>query len=187
MKRILFSSLGVLLCLAASADDKSSRPRVVGIAGVKFYATDVKATRNFYTQVLGPEGAFSDTCLWCETAPVKVKDESPKLALELPVIAKINSGQQVLLAESHGATPTSLLYEVVFATDNVPAMRKFLSANHVRIENSKPASKDYFSVADPEGHRISFIPASRLATQPSGSDMQIIHAGLVVHDRAAED
>src|ERR1700730_5239457 len=184
MKRIVFSSLALFLCLAAGANDKSNRPRILGIAGVKFYSTNLKATRNFYAQVLCPQGAFSDECLWCETAPVEGKLESPKLGLELPLIAKINSGQQVLLAEPHGAPPSNLLYEVVFATENVPAMKEFLSANHVKIDMVKPGLKDYFSVVDPEGHRIGFI---RAAAQPSASDMQVIHSGFVVKDRAAED
>ena len=180
MKRIIFSSLALFLCLACAANDKSNRPRILGIAGVKFYSTNLKATRNFYSQVLGSQGTFSDECLWCETAPVA----GPKLGLDLPLIAKINSGQQVLLTEAQGAPPTSLLYEVVFATDNVPAMREFLSANHVKADFVKPTSRDYFSVVDPEGHRIGFISS---AAQRSASDMQIIHSGFVVKDRAAED
>jgi catechol 2,3-dioxygenase-like lactoylglutathione lyase family enzyme len=187
MKRIVFLSLALFLCLAARPDDKRPRPRILGIAGVRFYSTDVRATRNFYAQVLGPEGTFSDECLWCETPPVEGKPGSPKIGLELPLIAKVNSGQQVLLAEPHGAPPSNLLYEVVFATDNVPAMRTFLSANHVTIEKLKIKSSNYFSVVDPEGHRIGFIPAAQSAAQVSASDMQIIHAGFVVKDRDAED
>jgi catechol 2,3-dioxygenase-like lactoylglutathione lyase family enzyme len=181
------SLLALFLCLSGKADDKHPRPRILAIAGVHFSSTNITATRGFYTKLLPAGGLFSDECLWCEGVPLKGKTQGPEIAHRFPLIAKLDSGQLVILSELHDTPPPNLLDEVVFATDNVQAMKKYLAANQVAIENKKDLSGNYFSVIDPEGHRISFTQAPQSMTPASSANLRIIHAGFVVHDRAAED
>jgi catechol 2,3-dioxygenase-like lactoylglutathione lyase family enzyme len=189
MKRIASLPIVLFLCLSATADERHLRPPILGIAGVHFYSTNVKPTKDFYSQVLGTDGAFSDECLLCEDPPAKGSIGGPGVAHGFPVVAQLNSGQQVILSDLPTTPPQSLLYEIVFAVDNVQEMRKYLFANGVSSEALKSARDSYFTVTDPEGHRIGFTKAPQAKTHASGgeSSMRVIHAGIVVHDRAAED
>jgi len=171
MKRIAFSILGLLLCLGGRPDEKGPRPRILGISRVKFYSTDIAAARGFYKEILHPEGA----CLWCEETP-----QSP-----LGIMLSLN--QMLTLSTPQGTPPSNLLSEIDFAVEDLEALKTYLVANKVEFTEDK---KNYFvSLNDPEGHRIGFLAQQAHATQgvPSIKAIHLIHAGFVVHDRAAED
>ena len=57
------------------------------------------------------------------------------------------------------------------------------------LKPSKARKPDtYLSIADPEGHQIAFVQLYFLKALESPLQLpQLIHAGFVVHDRAAED
>jgi catechol 2,3-dioxygenase-like lactoylglutathione lyase family enzyme len=186
MRRFAVATLTLVLCtVVARADDKHPRPKILGIAGVHFYSTDLPAARKFYSIVF----AKDLTCSTCE------KHGTDGISALLP------SRQIVVFTPPpQGATPSNLLAEVVFATDNIQAMEAYLEANEINF--SKPAShlgvgvvpelghdsKDADLLAtDPDGHRIGFMQV-RKNWSPSNTDaLRVIHAGFVVHDRAAED
>jgi len=204
MRPIAFSILVLLLCLTARADEKHPRPQILGIAGVHFYSTNVKATRDFYAHVLGPE-AFSDGCLWCEGMPFKGKTESPEIAHEFPATARVGLEQQVMLSDLPKNAAPDLLAEISFLTSDLGELENFLKASGVPFAERKTHRKSGNGVLlsvlvdDPEGHKVSFVGPERVFTMPSASGdsgwapqnplylMRIIHAGFVVRDRAAED
>jgi catechol 2,3-dioxygenase-like lactoylglutathione lyase family enzyme len=171
MKRIATFLVALLFCLAGNADEKHPRPRILGIARVGFYSTNIAAARNFYSHVLRPEGA----CLWCEQIP-----RSP--------LSIILSRDQILTLFAPPQTPPSqLLSEIDFAVSDVKVMKSYLDANHIEFGEDK---KDYFVWAsDPEGHRIGFVqqPFAAKKEVPGLASVRLIHAGFVVSDRTAED
>src|SRR6266436_4496959 len=171
MRRVVFSFLALLLCSVASADEKQPRPRILGISRVQFYSTNIAAARGFYSQVLHPEGE----CLWCEEIP-----RSP-----LGIMLSLN--QMLTLSTAQGTPPSNLLSEIDFAVEDVEVLKSYFVANKVAFSEDK---KNYFvSLNDPEGHRVGFLARQAHATQglPSIKAMQLIHAGFVVRDLAAED
>ncbi len=180
MKRIAMFLLALSFCISISADERHPRPRILGIARVEFYSTNIAASRGFYSQVLRPEG----TCLWCEQIP-----QSP--------LTMFLSLRQTLTLSAPPDTPSKgLLYEVDFAVDDVRAMRKYLDDSNVAIQNdgdknksTKHGSDTYLAVIDPEGHRIGFVQLSPTDAKeiPGMESVRLIHAGFVVHDRAVED
>jgi catechol 2,3-dioxygenase-like lactoylglutathione lyase family enzyme len=184
--RCIFGPLiSLIFYVSATVQDGPARPRILGIASVHFYSSDIQAARSFYSKVLKPEGA----CFWCEEIPVQGVDLGTRQAPMLPLIMSLSSGQQLTLSKPFKVPPPNLMYEIVFATENVQAMKKYLLANKIHIEKGEGTRDNYCAVIDPEGHRIAFSQATQsMSAAPSSSaDMRIIHAGIVVHDRAAED
>jgi catechol 2,3-dioxygenase-like lactoylglutathione lyase family enzyme len=188
MKRILLFFLFALLISIAPVRSSPKRPGIYGIAYVRIFATNLVTSRKFYAPllqnnedfpVLTPDGWSDELAAWYKTGP--------KLCVE------INQAPR--------PTPQNLLDEVVFVTDNIDGMRRYLASKGLSIQHSKKDSK-YLQLIDPEGHRISFV-AARSIEEPSRkeierarkdqksqhqqADYKMIHAGFVVHDRAAED
>ena len=184
MKRILASLTTVVLCASAGAQKERPRPRITGIAAVQFYSTNMDTARSFYTRVISSEGTPSDACLWCERSPIG--RERPVIAFPF-FMQQLSSGQNLVLATAPKTPPSNLLYEIVFATDDVNAMKKYLAAKMIPIPKIRGSSDEYFAVIDPEGYRIGFKQQTNSPTSPSSSNMRIIHAGFVVRDRDAED
>src|ERR1700722_10559252 len=171
MKQLVAIVLVVFFCFSFNGDEQHPRPRILGIARVRFYSTNIAATRGFYSQILRPEGA----CLWCEQIP-----RSP-----LGIVLSLN--QSLILATPAKPLPANMLYEIDFAVDDVNAMRAYLSANKGAVIGDK---KDSFPVIiDPEGHLVGFVqsPSTRAKPGPSMQSMHLIHAGFLVQNRNAED
>lgn len=171
MKRIAFSILAMLLCLAGRPEEKGPRPRILGIARVNFYSTDLAAARGFYKEILDPQG----TCTWCEGTP------------RSPLGMMLSLNQMLTLSTPQGTPPSSLLSEVDFAVEDLKILRNYLVANKVEFTENK---ENYLiSMSDPEGHHVGFLEQQAHATQglPAINAMHLIHTGFVVHDRAAED
>jgi len=162
--------------MSVAAQTRPTRPRILGIAQTELYSTKVEAAGTFFETIFSSKTTPANTCEWGNVTQV---------------IGHFNfhsfcSAQNLKLEKPPEAPPTSLLAEVMFATDDVNAMKRYLVAKNAAIvkENS---SEQYFAVLDPEGHRIGFVQLPESATPSSASGMRIIHAGFVVRDRAAED
>jgi catechol 2,3-dioxygenase-like lactoylglutathione lyase family enzyme len=173
VKRFAFFFAVLLSCATVASSDAPKRPRILGIAGVKVFSTDLRAARNFYSQVLGAKEASPNTF-------------------------SLNSHQVVSLFSVPSPAPSNFLAEVVFETDNLGGLLRYLRAQKIQVNPNlimvqrwdviRPGYST-LSVTDPDGHRISFIQGTkspRLSNRlPSTSSMRvqhIIHAGFVVRD-----
>ncbi|HEV1994841.1 MAG TPA: VOC family protein [Candidatus Acidoferrum sp.] len=103
------------------------------------------------------------------------------------MIVPLNDEQVVMLWSLPTAPTSDLLVRITFSTDNLAAMKRFLTAKGIAFSAPKGVSE--ITLSDPEGHRIAFTqyrkgsPNSALVY----SALRLIHAGFVVRDRAVED
>jgi len=142
------------------------RPAITGFSHVAFYTASPEAARHFYLDLLGLEPG------------------------EQPGIYAVGRQRVVALAQKP-PEPPSFLADIGFATPDAEGMRRYLQSRGVTVPDavtSDPSGAHWFEVKDPEGNRIRFEQADvPNKPQPKAISMQIIHAGFLVHDRAAED
>src|SRR6266513_2128101 len=184
MRRLAFMVILLSAASATPAQEKSGeRPPIVGISHVRFHVSQRDAALHFYRDVLG-------------MAPGKGLCENEHL-VHLTCLS-VGNAQFVQLDSLEQRRPSSLLEEVAFATPDVEGMSKFLLsrgftyelvAGHELIVKDDAGRIVYFSVLDPEGNRIVFEqpPKGKQAESGHQAGVALIHAGFVVHDRAAED
>ena len=146
-----------------------SRPPITGISHVSFYSANPEAAKKFYGGLLG-------------------------LAVEPPGSNDYQVGIQSVelepLPAGHGH---DLVAHLAFATPDAEGVRKYLADHGVQVpakSHVESSGTIWFAMKDPEGNPIEFVqerPAltGRSAETPLSKVM--IHAGFVVHDRAAED
>src|SRR5260370_9030855 len=169
----------LLCCSVAAESDTAKRPRILGIAEVRCVAPYIGAARSFYAQCL------------------RAKEISPNTF-------SVNQQQVVALFDTPSPAPSSLLAEVVFETDDLAELLRYLENKKVHVIPKLVSGIQHWdmiglgysslSVIDPEGHLINFIKRAKPLLASDGLSMtrgtsaqHIIHAGFVVHDRAAED
>ena len=153
------------------------RPEITGIAFVRFYAADPAASKAFYGDRLGlPEASAADGPPGLMRFAVGMRQRIEVLPLPSPA-------------------PRSRLAEVGFLTSDVPGMRVYLERHGLQVEED---GKDAIRTTDPEGNEVAFVRESRAAAGrptemvPMGkagapASRRIIHAGMEVHSREAED
>jgi catechol 2,3-dioxygenase-like lactoylglutathione lyase family enzyme len=169
MKRIAPSLAAVVFCITAFANDQPVRPPISGIAYARIAASNLENSREFYAKKLG-------------LAPFPSGTASPYFVL--------NGTQFVAIGAPAAPNSTNLLTEVAFITTSATGLQRYLAAQGVKTgEVSNLDGREEFSVLDPEGHQIAFVQlrSSEGASAPSQVSAKLIHAGFVVHDRAAED
>src|SRR6267154_3783380 len=180
MKRLVFALTVLVCCLAAFASDPAKRPRIFGIARIQIVTSDISAARSFYSKVLD----HAHDCDWCEGLPGRS--------------FLVNLHQGFGLSPDSSPAPSNRIEEITFATDNVRELRRYLTEKKIQITEARKQNEPagpFFSVIDPEGHRISFIQSLVVAVSkpdyPPDSapqrNLRLIHVGFVVRDRAAED
>jgi catechol 2,3-dioxygenase-like lactoylglutathione lyase family enzyme len=156
------------LCLAVSglAAQQISRPKITGVSHVAFFTSHPEDARKFYRDLLGLE---------------------PGNRADLYQVGV----QSVELENEPTPHPPNMMAHVAFATDDVEAMRKFLSAHEVAVPDRVHEEKNgtqWFACKDPEGHDIEFIHEKAVAAKNARRvSSQLIHAGFAVRDRAVED
>ncbi|MGH9403236.1 MAG: VOC family protein [Terriglobia bacterium] len=180
---ISFASPG----LAASAGKPAAstpRPPILRIAHVAFLTSSLSEARHFYGTVLGFDEAFE----------VKLPGSGADVAF-----FKVNDHQYIELYSESGGPNEDHLVNIAFETPNVKAMREYLRSRGVRdMESVHPLlSKDPgFAITDPNGHVIQFVEylPNSMTGQRKGKDLpagrvstEIIHAGFIVRNRAADD
>jgi catechol 2,3-dioxygenase-like lactoylglutathione lyase family enzyme len=158
------------------AQDAPKRPRITGIDRVRLYATDLDKSRDFYSKLIGVRaGGFlcSDTPHPCFTVGYRF--------------------QSLELEKAPGAGTKNWISCIVFATDDVSQMRRYLVARGVTASEIHKDSYDkhtyaaHFDVRDPEGNPISFIQRFSIAVDDFRPHVPILHTGFVVKDIAAEN
>jgi catechol 2,3-dioxygenase-like lactoylglutathione lyase family enzyme len=163
--------VAVPLCTLAAPE-----PEITGIALVRLRVSNLDTSRAFYSKTLGlPEvsqGCFS--------------------AASGTTCFSINSLQKLELISSDPAENKNAVEAIGYHVRDANSMREYLLSRGVKCsEVKRSASGDkYIETRDPEDHRIVFLSPgngtiSSVAISPLSN--QIIHAGFVVKDRAAED
>ena len=180
----------------STAADEPPRPRILGIANVHILVERLAASNAFYSKLLTEERP----CRWCGQTGLSAYSVNEYQFIELfPIIRPYTKV----------SPPGNMIDEIVLATDDLPGMRRYLSARGVQITTPKvvelePKAKDskkpplaaeprpeqpFINTLDPERHRISFVqlPAEAFGAQSDLRRKRLIHAGFVVQDREAED
>src|SRR6516162_2514383 len=167
--------------LALAADIE--RPPIVGIAHAGFYVSDLAKAEEFYGHQLG-------------YAHFNLNKTDGSLLLNY---YKVNDHQYVEIYPGLKGDDMDRLSHVAFETTDARRLRDYLASKGVKVPASLKPGIDKnlsFMIDDPEGRRIEFVqymPGS-LHSEKFGSLLpdtrvsnHMIHAGFVVHDRAAED
>ena len=163
-----------------SADRQAYHFHIYRLTRVEILSTNVPSARTFYEKTLN----VHKDCTLCEKLPVA------------PII--LNAQQALLISKAPAPLSSNLISEIIFSTDNVRELRRYLKEQKIQIvepdENENRAER-YLSVIDPEGHHIGFaqnvgVPNPSDPAQPLAalsSSVQLIHAGFIVRDRAATE
>ncbi len=167
---VLFCSIALPLSTFAPLP----RPQISGVALVRLRGSDIEGSRHFYHDTLGlyplTQGCFSP----------------PGVA----TCYHLNSAQQLEIFPSPHSTESNALETIGFRADSA-AMRSYLLGVGVKCSQVMDGNSGFKFVetSDPEGHRVLFISSRGIVASLLGypGDSQLIHAGFVVHDRAAED
>jgi lactoylglutathione lyase len=166
----------VMLAPPAGAQRPVARPRILGIAHLAVFVSDLAKARAFYQDLLGFEEPF--------TLP------KPDGSVEIAFI-KINDRQWIELFNRPTAGEGQLNHIAVY-TDDADRMRDYLAEQGVsvpeRVAKGRTGNKN-FMVKDPDGHNVEIVeyqpdswtargagrhlPASRLSEQA-------IHVGILV-------
>jgi catechol 2,3-dioxygenase-like lactoylglutathione lyase family enzyme len=169
--------LAIILALAAlpipaSAQATPKRPRILAIDHVSFFTTAPDGVRRLYADVLGLAAA----------TPV----ESGEL------VRYMVGTQWIGYSPAPDPKATDRMDHVAFTTDNIAALRKYLIAQGIKVPQIQGRSDHslFFSVDDPEGHRIEFVEHTvGMILHPSDAAVSrhMIHTGFVIYHRDLED
>lgn len=170
--------ISMVLSWAVARPETPRRPRILGIAHVAFYVSDLAKARAFYKDFLGYDEPFS----------LKRPDGTDRIAF-----IKINDRQYLeLFAENPKQPEFGRLNHVAVYVDNASQMRDYLAAQGIKVPETvgKGKTGNYnFTITDPDGHGLEFVeyqpdsqtgrnqgkfmPASRISNH-------ILHAGILV-------
>jgi catechol 2,3-dioxygenase-like lactoylglutathione lyase family enzyme len=178
MKNICLVLLVAALAISASSQSKSQRPRITGIDHVAFYTTQPEGVKRLYADTLGLASAD----------PIEPGEATRYLV----------GKQWVGYSPAPDPSAINRMDHIAFTTDDVAALRAYLLANGIkaqpiedRFNKDRSNHSRSFRVQDPEGNRLEFVERDKserdLAPPNSPVSHHIIHAGFLVHNRAAED
>ncbi len=173
MKNLTILLLWTALCLSAFTQaHPSGRPRITGIDHVCFYTTAPEGVNKLYGDVLGLASA----------APLEPGE----------AIRYMAGKQWVGYSPASDPKATDRMDHVAFTTDNIVALRRYLTEKGIKatqIEGRSDHSMS-FTTNDPEGHHIEFVEHGKAEVAPpppSAVSHRMIHAGFLVYNRDAED
>ena len=176
MKRMSCLMLLTAFVCSVAVAKKQTRPRVLGVAHMAVYVSDLQAARAFYKDFLG----------FAEPFVLKRADGSDRIAF-----IKINDEQYIeLFAEA--PKQDGHLNHIAFYTDSAQAMRQYLAARGVKVPDRVGKGRignSNFNIVDPDGHTVEivqyqpdswtlrekgrFMPDTRISTH-------IAHIGVLV-------
>ena len=177
---ICFFLTSLLFATVLSAAPKEpSRPRILGIGIVSLAASPPKEAMSFYGQV-----GFRASRMDCASVCTNLIQINPHQQLSV-FIGHPDAAVKEDLGES---SPMQIFFE----TSDVEAMRGYLTGLGISCSGIIRAPHTQFSLDDPDGHHIGFIQFEEreLLQRPHSQNQvssRLIHAGFVVHDRAATD
>jgi catechol 2,3-dioxygenase-like lactoylglutathione lyase family enzyme len=157
------------------------RPRILGVAHIALFVSDIEKSRTFYKDFLG----FGE--------PFRLDKADDSLSL---TFIKINDRQYVELFP--GLQPgADRLNHISIQTDNAEAMRVYLGSRSIKVPDKTPKGRirnSNFNVKDPDGHTVEivqyepdgwsirengkFMPGARISDRMK-------HLGIIVGDLKA--
>jgi catechol 2,3-dioxygenase-like lactoylglutathione lyase family enzyme len=193
VKRYAVLALSLLLCLIATSAAQfghhppPKRPKILGIAGVTLYVSDVEAAYKYYRNLIDPD----HSCEYC------ANENLPHHVLFLP------TGQRINFQKMPSPPPADLLAEIFFLTDDLEAFERFFRFHKFDFDlRRKKEGGDPIAVLfqDPEGHHLALTDSYHLANSDSPDDInaglpprvpaspiRLIHAGIIVNTPDAVD
>jgi lactoylglutathione lyase len=182
MPAICLLPFALALFSSAAVGQKSSRPRILGIAHIAISAHNLEQSRAFYHEFLGFDEPYS----------LKGPDGSPSL-----LFFKINERQYIELSPERQPQTDRLLHYAI-ETDNAEAMRAYLGSRGIAVPASVPKGRIgnlNFMIKDPEGHSIEVVqyaPGSWTMREkgkhlsPARISHRMMHTGIIVTKLDAE-
>src|SRR5260221_4224655 len=174
-------TLIALLAVAPLLTAQPQRPRILGVAHIALYVSDIEKSRAFYKDFLG----FGE--------PFQL--DNPDGSLSLTFI-KVNERQYIELFP--GLKPgADRLNHISIQTDNAEAMRVYLASRGVAVPAKTPKGRiknSNFNVKDPDGHTVEIVQyeSDGWSVREKGKHMsgarvseRILHLGIIVGDLAA--
>jgi catechol 2,3-dioxygenase-like lactoylglutathione lyase family enzyme len=156
--------LCVLACLVmagpSAAQTAAKRPKILGVAHMAFYVSNLPRTLAYYKDFLG----------FVEPYDLKNADGSVNIAF-----IKINDYQYL---ELFNETPKGdgMLNHIAFYTDNAEQLRRYLISRGIqapaKVAKGRTGDKN-FTVKDPDGHTVEFVEY-----QPDGWAMKAKGKGM---------
>jgi catechol 2,3-dioxygenase-like lactoylglutathione lyase family enzyme len=159
-----------------AAPPAPDRPRILGIAHMALYVSDLAKARAFYRDFLGFDGPFS----------LKRDDGRDRIAF-----IKVNDQQYIELFEEPPGRDGRLNH-IALQTSDAEGLQRALAARRVRLSGPVRQGKignSQFGVTDPDGHNVEiteyepggwtvrdrgkFLPDTRVAAR-------ILHLGVLV-------
>lgn len=135
----------MLLAAVLLAGDEPKRPKILGVAHIAFYVSDLEKTRAFWTDFLGYKECFN----------LKRKGgDDVRIAF-----IKINDYQYIeLFAEKPRAG--QMLNHISFYTENGDQMRDYLATKGVKVPEKvgkgQTGNKNY-NITDPDGNIVEIV------------------------------
>jgi catechol 2,3-dioxygenase-like lactoylglutathione lyase family enzyme len=139
-----------LIPFLLSAADAPPRPKILGIAHIAFYVSDLAKAREFWTDFLGYQECFN----------LKRKDAQGNPTNDVRIaFIKINDYQYIeLFAEKPRAD--MMLNHISFYTENADQMRDYLAAKGVKVPEKvgkgQTGNKNY-NITDPDGNIVEIV------------------------------
>jgi len=155
MNRICIAAALAGLALAVHAPAQmAKRPRLIGISQIVVRAHDLKASRQFYGELLGFEEAI--TVLKDQTAVPRGGLPADQIS---SVFFKVNNRQYiVVMPESSPDEPRFVRYMV--ETDDAEGMRLYLKSLGYSVPartSTSPTGDIVFMTADPDGNQVGIM------------------------------
>ena len=144
--KVKFLCLLVFLMSAAPGGARAvvKRPKILGIAHMAFYVSNLPQTLAYYKDFLG----------FAEPYDLKNSDGTVRVAF-----IKINDDQYLELF-TEPPKNDGMLNHIAFYTDNVDQLRRYLISRGIpapaRVRKGLTGDKS-FTVKDPDGHTLEFV------------------------------
>ena len=175
-KRLAVALLLIVFLDSSLPAVEVKRPRILGVAHMALFVSDLQKSRAFYKDFLGYDEPYG----------LKREDGSDRIAF-----IKINENQYLeLFAES--PRQDGRLNHISFLTDSAEGMRVYLASRGVKVPDKVGQGRIgnlNFNVVDPDGHTVEivqyqpdswttrergkFIPVTRISTH-------IMHIGVLI-------
>ncbi|MFB3827141.1 MAG: VOC family protein [Bryobacteraceae bacterium] len=166
-------TVALLLLACGLRGAEAPRPRILGVAHVAVFVSDVARARAFYTGYLG-----------LAELPLERAAGAP----ERLAVVRIN-GRQFLELIAEAPKQDGNLSHIAFQTDDAAAMRAWLAARGIDVPGALRKSRagyTGFQFRDPDGHiveMVQYAAGARLEPMPEGRLFSRVgHIGILVRD-----